>query len=34
MARAAEFDAITTMHDLLVDVEEPLRGEILHTSSR
>jgi hypothetical protein len=34
MARAAEFDAITKMHDLLVEVEEPLRGEILHTSSR
>jgi hypothetical protein len=34
MARAAEFDAITKMHDLLVDVEEPLRGEIIHTSLR
>jgi hypothetical protein len=34
MERAAEFDAITKMHDLLVDVEEPLRGEIIHTSSR
>ena len=34
MARAAEFDAITRMHDLLVEVEEPLRGEIIHTSSR
>jgi hypothetical protein len=34
MAHAAEFDAITKMHDLLVDVEEPLRGEIIHTSSR
>ena len=34
MARAAEFDAITKMHDLLADVEEPLRGEIVHTSSR
>jgi hypothetical protein len=32
MARAAEFDAITKMHDLLVDVEEPLRGEIMHTA--
>jgi hypothetical protein len=26
MARTAEFDAITKMHDLLADVEEPLRG--------
>jgi hypothetical protein len=34
MARAAEFDAITKMHDLLVEVEERLRGEILHLSSR
>jgi hypothetical protein len=34
MERAAEFDAVSTMHDLLVDVEEPLRGEILHTSPR
>jgi hypothetical protein len=34
MEHAAEFDAITKMHDLLVDVEEPLRGEIVHTSSR
>ena len=34
MARAAAFDAITKMHDLLVEVEEPLRGKILHTSSR
>ena len=34
MARAAEFDAITKMHDLLVEAEEPLRGEIIHTSSR
>jgi hypothetical protein len=33
MSRAAEFDAITKMHDLLVDVEEPLRGEIVHTSA-
>lgn len=33
MERAAEFDAVTTMHDLLVDVEEPLRGEIVHTSA-
>ena len=33
MARAAEFDAITRMHDLLVEVEEPLRGEIIHTFS-
>jgi hypothetical protein len=32
MERAAEFDAVTRMHDLLVDVEEPLRGEIIHTS--
>jgi hypothetical protein len=31
--RAAEFDAITKMHDLLVDADEPLRGEILHSSS-
>ena len=29
MERAAEFDAVTKMHDLLVDVEEPLRGEIV-----
>jgi hypothetical protein len=34
MKRAAEFDAITKMHDLLMDVEAPLRGEIIHTSSR
>jgi hypothetical protein len=34
MERAAEFDAVITMHDLLVDVEEPLRGEIVHTSPR
>jgi hypothetical protein len=34
MKRAAEFDAITRMHDLLVDVEEPLRGEIVHTFPR
>jgi hypothetical protein len=34
LKRAAEFDAITKMHDLLADVEEPLRGEIIHTSSR
>jgi hypothetical protein len=34
MARTAEFDAVTKMHDLLADVEEPLRGEIIHTSSR
>jgi hypothetical protein len=33
MERAAEFDAVTKMHDLLVDVEEPLRGEIVHTSA-
>jgi hypothetical protein len=33
MARPAEFDAITKMHDLLVEVEEPLRGEIVHPSS-
>jgi hypothetical protein len=33
MERAAEFDAITKMHDLLVDVQEPLRGEIVHTSA-
>ena len=32
LERAAEFDAITRMHDLLVDVEQPLRGEILHTA--
>jgi hypothetical protein len=31
--RAAEFDAVSKMHDLLVDVEEPLRGEIVHTSA-
>jgi hypothetical protein len=34
MARAAEVDAVAKMHDLLVDVEEPLRGEIVHTSAR
>jgi hypothetical protein len=34
MARAAGFDAITTLHDLLVEVEAPLRGEIIHTSPR
>ena len=34
LQRAAEFDAITKMHDLLVEVEEPLRGEIVHTSAR
>jgi hypothetical protein len=33
MQRASEFDAITKMHDLLVDVDESLRGEILHSSS-
>ena len=33
MERATEFDAITRMHDLLVDVEEPLRGAIVHTSA-
>lgn len=32
MQRAGEFDAISKMHDLLVDVEEPLRGEIVHTA--
>jgi hypothetical protein len=32
MEHAAEFDAVTKMHDLLIDVEEPLRGEIVHTS--
>jgi hypothetical protein len=32
LARAAEFDAVTRMHDLLADVEAPLRGEIIHTS--
>jgi hypothetical protein len=32
MQRAAEFDAVTKMHDLLSDVGEPLRGEIVHTS--
>ena len=34
LARAAEFHAVTRMHDLLADVEEPLRGEIIHSSSR
>ena len=34
LERAAEFDAITRMHDLLVDVEQPLRGEILHTAPK
>jgi membrane-bound lytic murein transglycosylase MltF len=33
MARVAEFDAITKMHGLLAEVEEPLRGEIIHTST-
>ena len=33
MQRAAEFDAVTKMHELLVDVEEPLRGEIVHSSA-
>jgi hypothetical protein len=33
LERAAEFDAITKMHALLVEVEEPLRGEIIHTSA-
>lgn len=33
MAHAAEFDAVTKMHDLLADVEEPLRGEVVHTSA-
>jgi hypothetical protein len=32
MERAAEFDAVSKMHDLLVDVEAPLRGEIVHTA--
>jgi hypothetical protein len=32
LERAAEFDAITKMHDLLVEVKEPLRGEIIHTA--
>jgi len=32
MERAAGFDAIARMHDLLADVEEPLRGEIVHTA--
>jgi hypothetical protein len=31
LEHADKFDAVTTMHDLLVDVEEPLRGEIVHT---
>jgi len=33
MQRAAEFDAVSKMHDLLVDADEPLRGEIVHSSS-
>jgi hypothetical protein len=33
LRRAAEFDAITKMHDLLGEVEAPLRGEIVHTSA-
>jgi hypothetical protein len=33
MERAGEFDAVTKMHDLLVDVEQPLRGEIVHSSA-
>ena len=32
--RTFEFDAIIKMHDLLVDVEEPLRGKIIHTFYR
>src|SRR5512132_1074800 len=33
MKRAADFDAVTKMHGLLLEVEEPLRGEILHSSA-
>ena len=33
MERAAEFDAVTKMHDLLADVQEPLRGEIVDPSA-
>jgi hypothetical protein len=34
MDRAAEFDAVTKLHELLADDagEEPMRGEILHTA--
>ena len=32
MKHAGEFDAVVRMHDLLRDVEEPLRGEIVHSS--
>jgi hypothetical protein len=34
MDRAAEFDAVTKLHDLLADGagEEPMRGEIVHTA--
>ena len=32
MERAAQFDAITGRHDLLVDMEAPLRGAIVHTA--
>jgi len=33
LERAAEFDAVTSMQDLLVDMEQPLRGEIVHPSA-
>ena len=34
MDRAAEFDAVTKLHDLLADDagEEPIRGEIVHAA--
>ena len=34
MDRAAEFDAVTKLHDLLADGagEEPMRGEIVHAA--
>jgi hypothetical protein len=34
MDRAAEFDAVTKLHDLLADDagEDPMRGEIVHTA--
>jgi hypothetical protein len=32
MKHAGEFDAVVRMHDLLRDVEEPLQGEIVHSS--
>jgi hypothetical protein len=33
MDRAAEFDAVAKMHELLLDEGEPMRGEIAHSIS-